>query len=294
MNKKLAYFLWIGSDLPEIARISIFSSIHAGFKTILFTDRKQSIHSSNLEIVNWQEIKLPWTPNQVYLKSEKKPCYAAFSDLFRFKLLSENDGWWFDCDTVILRSASDFDELLHPEKITVGREDDEIINGAVIGSIGKHQARYLYETAINKFPVLDCWGVVGPALITTMIKKCDVSAQVVDREYFYPIHHNDVFQLYLPEYCDALRPRESHWYCLSLWSEVLSRSGLKYLAPPTGSYLANLLNRYPSLGQIKGDNIKMSRFLSDNLYMLNDMNSGKRALKTLIRKAALRLIPKRV
>lgn len=293
MSSPNAFFLWIGSNLPDISRISILSAAEAGFKVILYVDRPQAIDHPNLCLVDWREIQLPWSPEEVRIKGQNQRCYAAFSDLFRFALLSRYDGWWFDCDTIILRAASDFSALLEENTITIGEESKDVLNGAVLASMGRRQSRYLYEAALHQFPILSRWGVVGPALITRMVKECNVSAKIVQQEYFYPIHHSDIAQVYLPEYCDALCAQEDRWYCLSLWGEVLSRSGLKYLVPPPGSYLANLLARHPSLGQIKGDNTEMARFLADNLHRLDDINSGKRALGTLIRKAALRLIPKR-
>jgi hypothetical protein len=286
---RAAYFLWVGGTLPDMARISVLSAAEAGFETVLFTDRSQELAHANLRLSDWREIALPWAPDEVRLKGEDRPCYAAFSDLFRFALLAKNDGWWFDCDTIILRDASDFASLLHDGKLTVGRENDQVINGAVLGSVGKTHAQHLYDRASEAFPVLDAWGVVGPALITRAISEGAVAAQVLDQDYFYPVHHADIAEIYLPEKRVDLIKREKDWYCLSVWGEVLSRSGLAHLQPPLDSYLGDLLVRRPALGEIGGDSARMADYLAENLRLLDDRESGRTALKTLVRKARARL-----
>lgn len=289
MPRSNAFFLWLGSELPDIARCSVLSAAEAGFDTVLFTDRPQTLAHSKVRLADWREVPLPWTPEQVRLRGESKPCYAAFSDLFRFALLSERDGWWFDCDTLIVRSAADFAALLRPGKLVVGREDGLVINGAVLGSCARDQARLLYLEASSAFPILERWGVVGPALITRLIAESRVDAHVVSQQHFYPVHHNDIARIYQPSHCTALLAEEPDWYCLSLWNEVLSRSGLKFLAPPDGSYLGNLLARLPALGGIRGNDAAMADFLSTNLLRINDADSGRRAMSTLVRKAKGRL-----
>ena len=280
-----AYFLWVGGTLPDIARVSVLSAAEAGFDTVLFTDQMQDITHPALRVADYREISLPWGPEDVRLKEEDRPCYAAFSDLFRFALLARHDGWWFDCDTIILRPAEAFAALLKPSQITVGREDAETINGAVLGSLGHSHARHLYDTAAKAFPVLERWGVVGPALITRCIAEGSVSAHVLSQEYFYPIQHADIASIYRPEDSARLQAEEPSWYCLSVWGEVLSRSGLKHLAPPDGSYLADLLARHPKLGGIGGDGAKLAAYLAENLQRLDEMDSGSVALRTLMRKA---------
>ena len=284
-----AYFLWIGGPIPDMARVSILSAAEAGFETVLFSDRDQQISHPALRKTDWREVAVPWAPEKVRLKDEDRPCYAAFSDLFRFALLAQNDGGWFDCDTIVLRDAAAFADLLRPGKLTVGRENVQVINGAVLGSEGRTQAQYLYEKALTAFPVLDTWGIVGPQLITRSIAEGAVDAHVCDQTHFYPVHHADIAQIYLPDECAGLQEKEQEWYCLSVWNEVLTRSGLAHLPPPPGSYLNALLARRPELGGITGDPTSLATYLAHNLRQLEEMDSGRVAMKTLARKAAAQI-----
>jgi hypothetical protein len=286
---KTAFFLWVGGPLPDVARVSVLSAAEAGFETMLFTDEHQHISHPNLRKVDWREIDMPFSPGEVRLKGDSRPCYAAFSDLFRFALLAQTDGWWFDCDTVVLREADEFSTLLKSGQLTVGRETDQIINGAVLGSVGMTQAKVLFDRAIRAFPVLDAWGVVGPSLITRAISEGAVEAQVLEQSFFYPVHHADIADIYLPGKLGSLRNQEKHWFCLSVWGEVLSRSGLAHLSPPPGSYFSHLLASRPELGQINTDTERMAGYLAENLRRLDDMESGRVALRTLIRKLGARI-----
>lgn len=289
MNRTHAYFLWVGSTLPDVARVSILSAAEAGFETVVFSDRQQAIAHPRLRVCDWQEIGLPWTPDQVRLQGEAKPCYAAFSDLFRFALLSRHDGWWFDCDTIVLRPVAEFSALLRPDHLVLGRESQHVVNGAVIGSSAPAEVRRLFDRALPAFPVLKRWGVVGPALLSKMVRSGKIKAQIQDRCRFYPLHHTEIPRIYVPDECEALLREEKDWYCLNLWGEVLSRSGLRYLSPPRGSYLADLLTRRPELGSITGDVAGMAAYLARNLRRLDDLDSGSIALRTLGRKIGARL-----
>jgi len=288
-----AFFLWVGSALPDIARVSVLSAAEAGFQTVLFTDRPQVVTHANLRVFDWREIELPWSPEQVRLRGKSLPYFAGFADLFRYGLLSSYDGWWFDCDTIILRPSSDFSKLLPDSGILVGQESADVLNNAVIGSNSKFEMTKLLEAALPYYPTFTQWGQTGPKLITQMISDGCIKASVVGRNHFYPLHHSEIANIYLPECQAQLRGEEPKWFCLSLWGEVLSRSGLAHLGPPPGSYLADFLLRHPALGQMRGDELAMARYLADNVFTLNDMQSGRRALRTLFRRAGARLIPKR-
>jgi hypothetical protein len=288
MTTTNAFFLWVGSKLPDIARISVLSAAEAGFDTVLFADRPQDIAHPKLRIADWREIELPWSPDEVRLKGRSTPYFAGFADLFRYRLLSLHKGWWIDCDTIILKSAYDFAKLLNEKGLVLGYEDDHIVNNAIIGTSMPEVMQPVYEAALLHYPMFDKWGVTGPKLLTQMVSSKEVVAQLQPPASFYPVHHNEIAHIYLPEDSAELQRQEPEWYCLSLWGEVLSRSGLKHLAPPPGSYLADLLSRHPELGPVSGDGGAMASYLAANLDRLADMDSGTVALQTLRRKIAAR------
>lgn len=284
-TRQSAYFLWVGSDLPDIARVSIRSAVDAGFDTVLFTDRDLAIPCHGVKCLDWREIELPWKPEQVRLRGSSKPYFAGFANLFRYALLSQSDGWWFDCDTIILRGVADFAALLKAGRVVLGYEDAKVVNNAVIGSNNAQEMKKLYEAALPHYPLFERWGVTGPRLVTELATQTGgLHADLLSPEHFYPVHHGDIAQVYLPQCRAALEETSGNWFCLSLWNEVLSRSGLKYMSPPGGSFIETLLSARPELGAIAGDPAGMADFLAENLQQLDRMDSGRVALATLMRK----------
>lgn len=286
---RCAFFLWVGGPIPDIARISVLSAAEAGFDTVLFTDRHQNLKHSALRLADWREIGLPWNPIDVRLEGRDKPYFAGFANLFRYRLLSVHAGWWFDCDTIILKHASEFEKLICEQDIVVGLEDDATVNNAVIGADNPDAMKRLYEAALPHYPFFKTWGITGPKLMTETISAGNLKACIQPKCAFYPIHHNEIADVFLPSMSEELREQESDWFCLSLWSEVLSRSGLAYLSPDPESYLGELLARRPELGEVAGDPANMAAFLAENARRLDDMDSGRLALKTLVRKLSARL-----
>lgn len=286
MNRRqAAYFLWVGSDLPDIARISVLSAVEAGFDAVLFTDRELTRPCRGARVLDWREIELPWTPEQVRLKGSSKPYFAGFADLFRYALLSQSDGWWFDCDTIILRSEADFSTLLKAGRVVLGYEDAKVVNNAVIGSNNMQEMKKLYEAAVPHYPLFERWGVTGPRLVTKMAARSGkLDADLVSPEHFYPLHHGDIAKVFLPKCRAALEEVSGNWFCLSLWNEVLSRSGLKYMSPPSDSFLSALLSARSELGVIADDPAGMASYLAENLQQLDRLDSGRVALGTLMRK----------
>src|SRR5690606_15453350 len=112
VDYNVVYFLWVGSKLPDLARICVLSAAEKGFETVLFSDRVQSVSHPRLRVEDWREIELPYSPEEVRLQGRGEPFFAGFADLFRYKLLSRRQGWWFDCDTIILKSSVEFQSLL--------------------------------------------------------------------------------------------------------------------------------------------------------------------------------------
>lgn len=249
--------------MPPIPSMSIASAVDAGFKTTVFVDRKQSLLREKVEYVDWREVGLPWSPDEVTIEGREVPYFAGFANLFRYKLLSQFPGWWFDCDTFILRSADDFVSLLPERGLLVGMQTEHSVNNAVLGGKEGSQARVLYEHAEPHFPNFSGWGETGPRLLTKLVQDDQIDVKRVAPQYFYPVPPKEYFKLYMPEHRDAFLQHQKDWFCVTLWGEMLRRSGLAYLGFPEGSYLHELSKQNPSWGTHATDLDKLSRHLLD-------------------------------
>jgi len=284
-----AFFLWVGGALPPLARLCVLSAARAGFHTILFSDRHHDLPGSGIEQADFREIYSEYGPEDITIRGRPGPAYAAFSDVFRFALLAGQSGWWFDCDTLVLRPRQDFDELLAAQPFVIGRETPTMLNGAVIGSTDVAVPSLLLASTRALLPELSKWGVIGPALISQKVACGEISADALPIRAFYPVHHEDIGAIYQPERRAEMEAATQGSYCLSLWNEVLGQTGLRHVAPPAGSFLAELLASRFGATELVTDDAALVDFLVSNKLRLDTLDSGAIALRTILRKTRARL-----
>ena len=230
-----AFFLWIGSPLPFVAKISVTSALHHGFKVTLFSDRPHNL-DSRVKQVSYTDIISDITIDDV--RQSGKPCYAGFSDLFRYKLFQGHKGWWFDCDTVILKDVDHFSKLVSDKSIALGFESQNGLNGAVLFCNDSGHARRLFTDASNIAQNDFTWGAIGPDLVTKHYLHDDRSNILkVEKSAFYPLSYREFDKVYRSEKLYHVTERIKDSFCVTLWSSFLRQSGLAYIAPPTGSFL---------------------------------------------------------
>ena len=99
--------LWIGNTLSMIEQLTVCSFIDHGHEFHLWTYQELETELPVEVIIRDANQIIP--ENQVfkYKKTNQfghgKGSYAGFSDLFRYKLLHENGGWWVDMDVCCLK-----------------------------------------------------------------------------------------------------------------------------------------------------------------------------------------------
>lgn len=96
-----AQFLWVEGPLSTLERLCLVSFLHHGYTVHLYTYGEVTGVPEGVIQISGEEI-LPrervFTAPGVQAQS-----FAAFSDLFRYELLVQRGGWWFDMDFVCLR-----------------------------------------------------------------------------------------------------------------------------------------------------------------------------------------------
>ena len=111
-DNKYVNGLWIGKRLSEIELLTINSFVHHGHEFILWTYDALENAPENVTVKDANDI-IPRDEVFKYPEDSKlkwgKGSYAGFSDIFRYKLLYENGGWWVDMDLTCLKPF-DFEE----------------------------------------------------------------------------------------------------------------------------------------------------------------------------------------
>src|SRR5208282_928195 len=128
-------------------------------------------------------------PEEIDLRTqgEIKGCLASFSNIFRYRLLSKEPGWWFDTDVFCLADSDAFLEIQdHSPGISVGFEYDFQLNGAVMYVSEPSFAYELEALAEAKGYVIE-WGVIGPNLVTEYYHAHPDRVAALPTRAFHPV-----------------------------------------------------------------------------------------------------------
>jgi len=197
--------LWIGKSFSVMEQLCTSSFLQNG-------------HAFHLYV--YDEIK--GVPKGVILKDATKIIHpekifkyagydtvAAFSDLFRYKLLLEKGGYWVDTDTICLKPfqyKSKYVFSSQRRKISsiknIGRKAFrhsnlfEIIKANRIANIGVIKTPpnseimdYCYNESVNKTPDQLKWGQTGPGLFSKAVTKFNMWRYVTHPRAFCPVDY---------------------------------------------------------------------------------------------------------
>lgn len=136
-----------------------------------------------------------------------------------------------------------------PGSCILGRQDDKLLNGAIIRMPATHRAvTKMIECSSERYFIpwwfkerrkremkfrrmiglgvrvsdLD-WGAIGPNLLTAVINECDATAEIQPIDVFYPVHYKQVELLDDPELglSDLCTQRT---VALHLWRSLLPKT----------------------------------------------------------------------
>jgi hypothetical protein len=230
--------LWIGTALSSLERLCIQSFLAHGHAFELFVYHPVANVPTPCRQLDAREI-LPESYVFANQEREGKGSYAAFSDLFRYKLLFDRGGWWVDTDVVCLSSVV-------PEPvIALARQDAGQVNGAILRFPAGYPAmQFAYETAAAAGQSFR-WGHIGPDLLTAIVRRFDLERWLVPTQSYYPIYWREFAVVLQPSTREYVAAKISGATFLHLWNEMFQRVGYnKNCLPPAGSYLRELFDRY--------------------------------------------------
>ncbi len=242
-----ALFFWAGGEIPNLFIYCIKSFVENGFETIVYSpepEKNKKFFGNDIELRQSDQI----LPIQILYKFKQltprdKPCYPAFSDLFRAKLMQAHPGsWYFDTDIFCISNVNSFKDLIsHSEdKIIVGKQDKMSLNGAVLAASSKRVADHfvdnLFEYAENNNYVHN-FGDFGPAFLNNYSKRFPQTIRQIDQNIFYPIHYSETNYFYDPDLLENARQRLDKALCLHLWNECLGMASIPTNCPPPKSSL---------------------------------------------------------
>ena len=174
--------LWVGGKLTQLERLSIASFLKHGHEYRLYTYGDVDNAPPGTTICDASDI-LPRT--NVFLSHGS---YAPFSDLFRYKLLSNEGGWWVDLDVVCIRQFE-----FHDRPYVFGSEYDEA-GGPAFPAIGVMKAPrkspffvLCYQIACDMNPSNSAFGEIGFHLFRKHYLQYGLGKFIEPPSTFHPI-----------------------------------------------------------------------------------------------------------
>jgi len=213
--------LWIGPRLSLIEQLSLTSFVANGHDVRLYLYEDTAGVPDGVECADAREI-LP--QDRVFVHSaniEVKNAagsYIAFSDLFRFKLLRDVGGWWFDLDVICLRPID------LESNLCLGWEQESVVGSSIIRSDANSRfASELYERASRRVTENDPveFTEIGPRLITTVVRDLGLERAVLSAPTFYPVHWRYAGDMFESDDEGAWWSRFTGSYSVHLWNEIL-------------------------------------------------------------------------
>jgi hypothetical protein len=102
-SAQVAQFLWIGGSLSLMEQLCLRSFLVHGYQVHLYTYGPVSGVPAGVSVLDGTEI-LPAERVFAYKNGWGRGSYAGFADLFRYHLLFQRGGWWFDTDFVSIHA----------------------------------------------------------------------------------------------------------------------------------------------------------------------------------------------
>lgn len=216
--------LWFHNPMTEIQRLSIRSFLHHGHDVILYT--YGAIEAPDGVIFKDASEFIP--EDEIFLAYES---YAAFSDIFRYKMLAKTDYIWVDADTVCLRPDWNFGDY-----ILSLQEPFKVTNNVLSYPQNSQLAKKLVEEAVyvdNKI-----YDYLGPVLITRLVSELGLGDKVLPEHTFNPIYWQNFYDTYDPAKCDLVLNRCKNSHAVSLSNFMLKFHNVDRDNFPAGSAVA--------------------------------------------------------
>ena len=180
--------------------------------------------------------------------SSERSNMAAFSDMFRFRLIAKNGGWWFDADCFCLKKQEDFKKLRYGKDIIAFIQEPNSINCAVFYI---EQNSQVSKDILNEFDLLYndnigvvvSWGTYGPTFITNFINKYGFNNCVLDKDLAYAIHWEEFYLFIDSAQKEIGYDRIKNSYLTHILNTFMNKHNVNKNEPPIGSLLHYLYQK---------------------------------------------------
>jgi len=249
--------LWIGKSLPLLQRLCLASAVATGCRTRLFTYEPVEGVPPGVEVIDGNEV----LGIDKMIRHRQSQSVALFSDRFRYELLGKGFGAWVDADMLFMKAPEATGDCL------VGWEDRKLVSAGFIWIRPGHPLiDDLRRHAFDEYPIpawfpiwkrahlkylkakdrpvhvsdLE-WGVIGPNLLTWLLREHDMLSQARPRSWSCGLPSNQRHTIWDGKY-NWRQWVNSETVCVHLWNHVLSPAE-RARRPEPGSLLQTVAER---------------------------------------------------
>ena len=220
-NPQIIQSLWIGTEVSQVEKLCISSYIYHGHDFHLYSYNDIEGLPEKCVVKDASEI-LPEDQVFSYNVGLGKGSYSAFSNYFRYKLLNVKGNWWTDTDIVCLKNFDFKDEYVFASENT-SSEGRHITSGIIKSPKDSLFSQKCYEFCDNQNKDTLPWGVVGPKLVSKVVKELDIESFVKPWKFFNPIGFEQLGMIF-DETFGNMNLDES--YTIHLWNDMWRRNNL--------------------------------------------------------------------
>jgi len=249
MNNKNSVIqsLWIGKKITNLEQLSIVSFLKNGhsFHLYIYDDVKHL--PEGVKVLDASKI-IP--PDKIF-KYKENGSYAGFANLFRYKLLLENGGWWVDTDVICLHPFQLKPEHIFASEFSIQIQANIVASCIIKAPIGSEIMQYCYDFASKCDTEELRWGETGPKLMTKAVIHFGMQKYVAAPHLFCPIEATKWYLL-KEDLTDNPHNKKiisklKQAFAVHFWNELWRQSNTKKNADfPTNSIYEILKSRYLS------------------------------------------------
>jgi Glycosyltransferase sugar-binding region containing DXD motif/Alpha 1,4-glycosyltransferase conserved region len=208
--------LWIGEHLSTLERLSIQSFLDHGHEYHLYAYQDFPDLPAGAMVRDANDIL---SAEQIFQYRERKS-YAAFSNVFRYKLLLERGGLWADMDVVSLRTLDLSEEYAFASECVEWRDmpaPQTVVSSCLLKAPPGSPAMALaLRICMAKDWATLRWGEIGPKLVAEVIEVQGLQRFVQPSAAFCPIPYAE-WRRFIDPQPPAL-PAQA--YAVHFWNEM--------------------------------------------------------------------------
>lgn len=252
-QQEVAHFFWHG-DLSRLEIACIKSFVAHGFDVNLWSytglkvDGAKSRNAAKILPIRYLTLVSQHSEFTKTTRGADHGALAAFSDLFRYKVLADKGGWWFDTDCMCLWDSYRFTEMRGRNEVFACEEYANLDYRVVyVGGIylKPRIAGMLLEEAIALCRQSDysiSWGSIGPILMGKFVESQNLWHCILPPDPIYAFSHADTVKLIYPDLInEAFDMIDDAPFVHLFDSALVLGHGVDKNQPPAGSALEALI-----------------------------------------------------